>query len=129
MKKHPKVTPIQLCALSGMPQRVVTDTLRTMYRLKRVDKAGSGEAARYWALGKVPVDVRGYAPGSLAALARYNHLWAERLTNAHKTLGNEIEISCAISGKKVVQKGRERAPAKSVQIPSLGDLASSLLGD
>ena len=90
-----------------------------------------GRASMWVVLGNEAPDCQwGMAEGSARNLQTGWECWQVGLLKANAALGREIlPLSRIVEDENVVQKGRERAPAKSVQIPSLGDLASSLLGD
>ena len=133
LKKQPEPkSPTEIGLALGISRKDVQGVMRKL-GLKGAARKEKRGASSYWsAVGQQPEDRRGLSLGTAPNLANGQALWKEALVLANIARGlphaNDT-LYRTLAANKVVQKGRERAPAKSVQIPSLGDLASSLLGD
>ena len=128
LKDNPDSRPMEIASALGTRPASISQTLQ---RMKADGTAISAGGAYYntWTAGTRPDPKWGLAAGSSIGLAIGHEEWRMRLAKAHQSRGITFTKSGCGSGQNVVQLVRERAPAKSVQIPSLGDLASSLLGD
>ena len=131
LRKNPGSTRRQVTDGTGLRHQSVGHCLSDMKRHGLVSMDGTYHDRRWYAVGtEAPFNGRGHAPGTVEAL-RTNGSWKKNLKLAFEARGlPHIDgLSRCAEGKLVFKSRRERAPAKSVQIPSLGDLASSLLGD
>jgi hypothetical protein len=91
---------------------------------------GKGTVARWYAAGTKPPECQwGLNANSLVGITNGAANWRESLPKAYEARwGKRPSMSSYQPEKIVVQRVRERAPAKTVQVPTLADLASSLIG-
>ena len=121
----------EIVAALGISERAAINAMSRLRRGGYAVRAGTTHKSRWRATGsQVPEDGRGLSLNSIANLRP--DTWHIRLPLANIARGqaaSNVSLSRTIAQRNGLEFLRERAPAKSVQIPSLGDLASSLLGD
>jgi predicted transcriptional regulator len=111
----------------GLSVKAVSNALYLMRRRGCAVCKRQGTHSRWLAIGSCPENMRGIPAKSVANLDP--QIWLESMPKAHLALGRSIDLlSATIQRQKVPELVRERAPAKSVQVPTLADLASQLIG-